>query len=347
MADLNKIMGSLVGGAAGDALGYAVEFMREKEIFEEFGGSGITEYDLSGGKAVISDDTQMTLFTAMGLIAAARRAVLDDRPVYRYLSCIIPCYQDWYHTQMKNYPYKPKIAEDYLMDIPELFARRAPGNTCLSAIREGCDGSPEEPINNSKGCGGIMRVAPIGLFFAGSEVSQKKVDELGARAAALTHGHPLGYLPAAVLVHIISKIMEGASVKDAVKDAAWAVQVDYKDSPGYTRKIADLIEKALELSESGKSDLDAIHELGEGWVGEETMAIAVYCALKYPDDLDRCLIAAVNHNGDSDSTGAVAGNIVGAAIGFDRIPEKYLRDLEMKDLICKVAEDLAAEAEKI
>ena len=62
----NKVIGSIVGGAVGDALGYPVEFMRYKEIIDKFGKKGITQYPFSIG--YVSDDTQMTLFTIEGLL---------------------------------------------------------------------------------------------------------------------------------------------------------------------------------------------------------------------------------------------------------------------------------------
>ena len=46
MRDIDKFRGCLVGGAAGDALGYAVEFLREEQIFSKYGDKGITEYSL-------------------------------------------------------------------------------------------------------------------------------------------------------------------------------------------------------------------------------------------------------------------------------------------------------------
>ena len=52
------------------------------------------------------------------------------------------------------------------------------------------------------------------------------------------------------------------------------------------------------------------------------------------------MIASVNHGGDSDSTGAVTGNILGAAIGYDAIPQFFKDDLEMHDLILHMADDL-------
>ena len=66
------------------------------------------------------------------------------------------------------------------------------------------DINPEDclrrPMNHSKGCGGIMRVAPLGLVRK-MYVNEESNDREGAILAAITHGHSLGYMPAAVLVH--------------------------------------------------------------------------------------------------------------------------------------------------
>ena len=97
---------------------------------------------------------------------------------------------------------------------------------------------------------------------------------------------------------------------------------------------------AVELSENTAPDLENIHRLGEGWVAEETLGIALYCALKYADDFSAGVIAAVNHKGDSDSTGAVTGNILGALLGLDAIDQKWKKDLELYDVIVEMADDL-------
>ena len=75
MRDLDQFQGCLIGGAAGDALGYAVEFLSAASIFQKYGANGITEYELHRGIAEISDDTQMTLFTATGLLVGTTRGM--------------------------------------------------------------------------------------------------------------------------------------------------------------------------------------------------------------------------------------------------------------------------------
>ena len=80
----DAIRGCIFGGAVGDALGFPVEFLREEQIFQKYGENGITRYtkDRISGKAMISDDTQMSLFTANGLLVWETRTVhgTQDRP---------------------------------------------------------------------------------------------------------------------------------------------------------------------------------------------------------------------------------------------------------------------------
>ena len=334
MRSQDRFRGCLIGGAAGDALGYPVEFMSEGRIFQKYGERGITAYEPEDGKALISDDTQMTLFTAAGLLAAAAR---EDTEYLRYFHA---SYLDWLRTQEERAPLPDAPRASWLAGVPELYDLRAPGNTCLSALRSGRCGTIEDPVNNSKGCGGVMRVAPAGLYFNDRNIDVKQVARIGADAAAVTHGHILGWMPAAALAQIVHEVsQDDASVLDAVLhslntvDEMWP---ETKERKYFTR----LMEKAIDLAAEDLDDLDAIHQLGEGWVGDEALAIAVYCAIKYSGDIDKALIAAVNHNGDSDSTGAIAGNIVGAQVGLSGIPAKYTEKLELRDLIIEVADDL-------
>jgi len=81
--------------------------------------------------------------------------------------------------------------------------------------------------------------------------------------------------------------------------------------------------------------------LGAGWIAEEALAIGLYCALVAPD-VRRGLLLAVNHSGDSDSTGSTAGNLLGVMHGVDALPEDLLEQLEARDLIQQVAEDPAS-----
>ena len=349
---LDRIRGSLIGGAAGDALGYAIEFWNEAQIFSQYGPGGLNQYvlDPASGKALISDDTQMTLFTANAILVGDTRASLrgvGGKPAdYARLA-----YQDWLCTQETDARDRESLRSDgqkhisWLLDVPQLFSRRAPGNTCLSALRrqrdENVTAEIDRPINNSKGCGGVMRVAPMGLK-ACPHTDIRIIDREGAALAALTHGHPLGYMPAAVLTHVLHRIVyaePNLPLRQIAQEAIGTVAEIFHDTP-HVGELTALLQKAVTLSENTETDLTNIHALGEGWVGDEALAIALYCALRYEHDFSEGIIAAVNHKGDSDSTGAIAGNILGALHGYEAIPAKWTQDLELADVILEMADDL-------
>lgn len=355
---LDKIRGSLIGGAVGDALGYAIEFMPEEIIFSKYGEKGITEYELDSlsGKALISDDTQMTLFTANGILVgstwAAMRGIGGAPHMYMQRS-----YNDWLNTQQMSFEESRSRSKGYykdgsiswLSDVPQIYSRRAPGNTCLTALIYGRDNvvDPEKcienPLNNSKGCGGVMRVAPLGLKNY-KYVSDEELDKEAAVLAAITHGHSLGYMTASVLVHIVRHIVyfnenNSRSLKDIVIDARDSVCNIFKNDK-HIEELKRIIDLAIELSENDQDDLDNIHKIGQGWVAEETLGIAIYCALKYQNDFSAGIIAAVNHEGDSDSTGAVTGNILGVLLGYSSIEDKWKEKLELHDVIIEMADDL-------
>ena len=364
---LDAIRGCMFGGAAGDALGYPVEFLDEESIFRRYGAKGITAYDKDPrtGKALISDDTQMTLFTADGLlIGETRGAMRGIRGKPR--GYVTLTYLDWLKTQessMKEVNRFKRPSKDggysWLLDVPELYSRRAPGNTCLSALREESRGETfddyvEAKRNGSKGCGGIMRVAPLALDPPGfvSDIPEvetpyyylKPLVMEGAQLAAITHGHSLGYMPAAVLVHIITRIVfppEGRimTLKEIILEARDAAAEFFAGDP-HLPELLGVIENAVAFSENGRDDLENIHQLGEGWVAEETLGISLYCALRHQDDFSAGIIAAVNHRGDSDSTGAVTGNILGALLGYEKIDDNWKKDLELSDVILEMADDL-------
>lgn len=338
----DKFIATLLAGAIGDALGYPVEFLTLEEIKSIYGYMGINELvlDKYSGKALISDDTQMTLFTADGLIWAEQR--MRERGIGSYVaSGVYPSYIRWYYTQYKKYPNENGeyfISRQHheddkgIMSYEELYSRRAPGISCLTALASGEIGTIEKPINDSKGCGGVMRVAPVGLLL---NKSPKYAFQVGAEVAAITHGHPTGYLASGVLAMIIAELVNGMTLLDSIHNSIEVLK-RYRSHEEVLRSI----NRAVELA---KCDIDpekAINELGEGWIAEEALAVALYCALK-TTDFKEALILAVNHDGDSDSTGAICGNILGALYGMDVIPKDWIENLELKELIISMGEKLS------
>ena len=134
----NRYLGCFLGGAVGDALGYPVEFEDERYIHRHYGPEGIkilAQACEDSGCAVITDDTQMTLFVINGLLYAKtcrqnpdgtflRNVVIDDQ------EAVWMAHQEWLGTQGDTSrmadPERPKM---WLYHEPALHARRAPGGT--------------------------------------------------------------------------------------------------------------------------------------------------------------------------------------------------------------------------
>lgn len=341
----NKIRGSLIGGAIGDALGYPVEFMSLYAIQHRYGKQGITRYELRNGVAQISDDTQMTLFTANGILFGCSRMAM--RGIGAKISDYIrDAYLEWYQTQTGEIDYT-QVHYSWIRNIPALHSRRAPGTTCMSALQ--AIQNHEEVTNDSKGCGGIMRIAPIPHFFSHPvcQSNDKDIMLMASDAAYITHHHPLGYLPAALLAHLISRILLTDTPIDQqqiiyyVNEGIDLLNKIYPEQIQHIESLYKLLQKAIKLSDSDIADTDALYILGEGWVADETFAIALYCTLRHIDSFEQALIASVNHDGDSDSTGAVTGNIMGAIYGYDAIPDYYKENLELRELLEEMADDLS------
>jgi len=356
----DRVLGCMVGGAVGDALGYPVEFRPWNDIVNEYGEKGITRYKLArNGKALISDDTQMTLFTAAGLLLGMTRGYMRGIMGRPDTYCQ-NTYMDWLMTQtLTQRPAGDEMSglcHSWLMDVPELYSRRAPGNTCIMAIE--ALKNRDEVKNDSCGCGGVMRTAPIALLCSihqYADGNKQYIDMMAAEAARLTHKHPLGFLPSAVLNHLIMDIMDGEIVgSDRLAHAAkLAIDVlpaidsepDHHKTygelwPKHVKRQQDIVMQAIDLAYTDTADVKAIAQIGEGWTGHEALAIAVYSAIKHADSFEDAVVSAVNHSGDSDSTGAICGNIMGCLLGRSRIPDFYTDKLEIVDVIEEMATDI-------
>jgi ADP-ribosylglycohydrolase/protein-tyrosine phosphatase len=318
-----QVLGCLLGGAVGDAFGYEVEFDSLAKIRRRFGPSGLTEPVAHDGKFVCSDDTQMTLFTFEGLLRARDAACLGD--LTATVSHIRLAYLDWLHTQGES---RVKVT-GRLAHRPELRKRRAPGVTCLQALQAGGQGTIAAPINDSKGCGGVMRVAPIGLV---REYTPEQAFELAARAAALTHGHPGGYLPAGALAAMIRLLLDDESLDAAAERAL----VLLRAHAGH-EDTSTLLRRALALAgKRGIAHETAVRELGEGWTGDEALAIGLYAALA-AGSVEEAVIVAANHDGDSDSTASISGQLCALA-GNNPLPcYDWARPLDLYESLIELA----------
>ena len=341
----DRVEGCLIGGAVGDALGYRIKFCPEEYIFKQFGKQGIHKLtscicDFEAMTAPISDDTQMTLFAGNALVwQHFNGGSLHD--------ALWLGYQEWLRTQenqsLADNSYDPKM---WLSRIPELYMRRDPGSTCLFAIRnsEG-KGTPDSPLNKSKECGTVMRAAPFGLAWREKDdtnigIARNCIRSAAIADAALTHGHPIAHGCSAILALIVYEAVNHRDKYTHLEELICFV-IGLMDKAHYENVILFLHRTLLIAKDQMISTLNGIHLLGGGWMADEALAIAIFCAVRYQNDFAAAICAAVNHKGNSDSTGAICGNILGAWLGKKVIDASMdTSNLELTDTILRIADDL-------
>lgn len=305
-----------MGAAVGDALGAPAEPLSRADIDDCYGPDGITGFEAWGlfPAGSYTDDTQLTIATAEGLLRAVKRARRDGNDAAT-IAIIYRRYIEWF------------------IGLSRPGGWRGPGRTCIEALGSGRMGTIEEPINDSKGNGGLMRAAPAGLvgtFGPGPYL-------LGAGCAAITHGHPTGYLAAGCLAQMVSFLVVGGSLEDSIA-AACARLSEWEPRAELMRSV----EGAIALAGKARPDLEAITSIGPGAVAEEALGIALLCALRHREDFADAVLAAVNHGGDSDTTGSVTGAMMGAALGIEAIPPDWVQAVEDRDHLMKLADDMHA-----
>jgi ADP-ribosylglycohydrolase len=332
----DRVHGCLAGGFAGDVLGAPVEFLSWREIRQVHGDLGVTaplEDPLRLQHA--TDDTQMTLFTLDGVVRALLAGEFPEPDATRLH--LARAYHRWLTTQDEEpVPSAPDArAAGWLAAHPALRIRRAPGLTCLhalSSLRDPADCA----VNDSKGCGTVMRVAPVALacaLFGGGARRPEVAFALGCESAVISHGHPTARHAAGALAVVLIGLLHGKPLERAVECAQGQLAAE-----PHAHETQHALAAALA---SRRADPDAVHALGAGWTAEEALAIAVRCVHAHPDAAD-AVRAAVNHGGDSDSTGAIAGQLAGARGGLAAFPASWTRDAD--GVLAQAVADLVAAA---
>jgi ADP-ribosyl-[dinitrogen reductase] hydrolase len=332
----SRIQGALIGGAIGDAMGAPVEFFRLSDIKSNFGPEGVVDFAPAYGRiGAITDDTQMTLFTAEGLLRAYVRST--TKGICSIPSVISHSYLRWLLTQgLKPNGRDLAIGRDgWLWNEKVLHNRRAPGKTCISSLQAMTHFTASRAENDSKGAGAIMRVAPIACLVSnGDELAAEEVFQLGKEASWLTHGHPSGFLSAAAFAVVIHALIWDLPLETGIQRAKQFLSRE--EGSDETLAAMDL---SLVCAQKKTWPDKAIRMIGEGWVGEEALGIALYCTL-VADNFVAGVRMSVNHDGDSDTTGSLVGQLLGAIYGEAAIPANWAHQLEAAEVIGQMADDL-------
>jgi ADP-ribosylglycohydrolase len=135
---------------------------------------------------------------------------------------------------------------------------------------------------------------------------------------------------------LINLLMQGVDLPRAIDKS-----LSYLKAHPHHDEVLQALEKTLAATMRGEASPEIVEELGAGWVAEEALAISLYSALMGDGDFRKGVLLAVNHSGDSDSTGAVTGSLLGTMLGMGRIPPDWLVSLELRSEIEQIGADLA------
>jgi ADP-ribosylglycohydrolase len=289
----------LFGLALGDALGYPTEFIKLPQIKTRYGEQGIQEPPTP---ALYSDDTQMTIALTEGLVDAGLTAPLDAQ-----MGAIGKRFVEWKHNPENT---------------------RAPGMTFMRGVGRFEKGMSwrESGIVESKGCGSAMRVATIGYLYRDDDAHLR---EIAAASSEITHRHPTAIAATVGAAYLVKLALNGVTPNEYMRRL-----LEFTD--GMSEEFDAAIYRVGHCLNWGSEEA-ALDHIGQGWTGEEAVALALYCVLRYPDDYVAGVRRAANTNGDSDSIACIAGGILGARLGLDAIPEDWRARCEKREQLINLA----------
>jgi len=305
--DLEKAKGIIFGLAIGDALGYPTEFMTLSQIKQQYGEAGIQDLP---DPALFTDDSQMSIAIAEALLR------VGDQDLDSIMEAIKAEFIKWRHSPENN---------------------RAPGRACLTGVRNMERGMhwSESGVADSKGCGSAMRVAPIGYLYQHDPEKLKQV----ARASGIcTHGHRTAIAASIGAAYLVKLALAGVEPQDLIPKLLSFTKGISGEFDTAISKVSDCL--------GWPNEEDALNHLGKGWIGEEAVALALYCFLRYPDNYKATVLRGANTNGDSDSVACIAGGISGAYLGIEAIPNGWIKRIEksehLNDLAARLADKKAS-----
>ena len=305
----DKILGCYWGLALGDALGMPVEFRSIENIRQIYGEDGIQN---PGKNAIWTDDTEMTIAVSKSLLELGKIEEIKDLNE----DIIGQTFAEGFINWLNNPGY-------------------APGVTTTGSVRFLETHGPEKwknaGKNDSKGCGTVMRAAPLGIWAANAVkpelpftngVYHKLLSKISQIQSEITHGHKAATAAALAGSYAVALAINGVSPDKMITPIE---QYCNKIHPNFQNAMQRL-KKSLSKREKGiyETDLDALNYIGEGWVGEEAFTMALYSTIRSPNDLKNGLRISVNHGGDSVSVACIAGSILGALHGMSIIPKDWI-----------------------
>jgi len=286
------IIGCLLGGAVGDAIGLPCEGLSPSRQRRRFGS--IEGHRLILGRGMVSDDTEHACLNAQALIASAGEADVFRRELARQL-------------------------RHWLASVP-------PGTglaTLKACARLGAGVGPERSGVFSAGNGPAMRAAIIGVVYGNDPI---KLRELIAVSSRITHTDPKAEYGA----FAIALAAHWSCAREAIEPHEFCRKLQVL-LPESASELIGLVEQAAASATAGDTTHQFAESLGltRGFGGYtyHTVPGVLHAWFRHPDDYRAAILEIVHCGGDTDSTAAILGGIVGARVGKIGIPDEWLRGL--------------------
>ena len=299
METLDRMRGTLLGLAVGDALGAAIEFRPPGSFEPVIGYRGGGPHGLAPGEW--TDDTSMALALADSIAKAGWD--LDDQ-VRRYLR--------WYETGV--YSVNEQCFDIGNTTIAALLRFRATGNAKASG----------DPSEHAAGNGSIMRLAPVPIRFA--SLFPDHLAELIDRAvesSLTTHASPQCLSASIYMTVVLCGLIHGCP-REEVLDPDWGPMREVRAAAPFHAEVAEVAEGSFRRKRPPEIT-------GSGYV-VKTLEAALW-AFEGAADFREAVLRVVNLGNDADTTGAVCGQLAGAYWGDGGIPPEWLEGLARRELI--------------
>ena len=289
---MSRAQGCLAGQIAGDSLGSLVEFETAAAIAQRY-PDGVRQLRDGGTWGTLAgqptDDSELALALARSL---AQEGHYDVEAVAR-------AYAQWY------------------LSGPFDMGGTIRAALSASAAVEGDSGNVAQSAyqaahRSSQANGALMRISPLGIFGV-----RRTPAELAAWAradACLTHPHP---------VCQDSNVVYTAAVRYAIHSGGAADRIyGYAVEVLESEALDPAVGRALLAAES-KPPAD--YQRQQGWV--VTALQNAFFQLLHAPNLEEGIVDTVRRGGDTDTNGAIAGALLGAAWGLQAVPAQWLESI--------------------
>jgi len=303
----DRARAALLAHACGDRFGAPLEF--------------VSDISVRTRRVVLrnwTDDTHMSLYLGEAILAHGPGPLRPDS----FGQAVGDAFVRWLHDP--------------------LMPSTAPGGTCLSGARrfERRRDWRGSGVQESDGCGAVMRVGPLALAFRGEDLL-----EAARISSLLTHAHPNALEAAMAGAWLVGQVLAtGRWGEDLVNEAIRGLDGPW--AQGGT--VAEGLRAALVWAGRGEDWLDEgmIPPGDGGWRSGSALGLAVAAALRWSDDLGLAVEKAARIRGDSDSVACLTGALLGAALGEAAIPPDWLGTLPRRAEIADLANRLVAHGQR-